>query len=564
MISGKPTLECLELKWAAPSVDGGLDIVNYDILLIFEDSSTQFVSKNTESSCTFTDLWPGRRYRFKVRARNAIGNGPWSDHVAFKTKTIPPIKPQKPKVSCVSSTSIYLNWDNPKNNGAVITQYCLQMLCNDQAKSIATFIKGDGDSSSRVLPTTHFQFTTIYSGVKPYYEKVDLIPSTEYQFRVSAINCRGSSDWSDKTVVKTTKAPPSQPTDVSCDVGSTYVCLKWEKPSNNGSAMSSYNIDHNGLDVISTGASTNAHTVRKLNPGVQHTFRVQAVNHEGEGIFSMPVLCWTLPLPPNPPSCECIYASNNALKLKWIDATRHKSYQDVRDKGTRHYNSLVFTLEMQNDKRKFQVVYCGKNHVFKIGKLLFNHSYKFRICAENEGGKGKYSKIYTFKTKHNLPETHKKAPKVEDVTDTACKVVWKSIKNSNPLQKMLYEVEIVNCTVPNSAFINKTIVETHYDTQELESNTNYSVRVKGVLELHDGEKLYGKFSPPLQFTTNSSSCSNVLNLSANRISEVKNSTEPQLDTNQECGFAFEYRAFVRMIILMLLSVLLASTIDVKM
>ena len=61
--------------------------------------------------------------------------------------------------------------------------------------------------------------------------------------------------------------------------------------------------------------------------------RVQAVNGVGCGAFSTAVKMSTLPLPPSPPTIECVGAAHHNIKLKWSD-------------GHKNSELIQYTLEM--------------------------------------------------------------------------------------------------------------------------------------------------------------------------------------------------------------------------
>jgi hypothetical protein len=66
--------------------------------------------------------------------------------------------------------------------------------------------------------------------------------------------------------------------------------------------------------------------------------RVQAVNAIGVGSFSSVAKCSTRPLPPSPPTLECVLAGHNHLKLRWGDG--------------KNLDFIHYTLEMQEEDRE--------------------------------------------------------------------------------------------------------------------------------------------------------------------------------------------------------------------
>merc|ERR1712226_88542 len=185
----------------------------------------------------------------------------------------------------------------------------------------------------------------------------------------------------------------------------------------------------------------------------------------------------------------------------------------------KYLNCPSYTLEIENARKKFQVVYCGKNRTFKIGKLLENHEYRFRVLAANESGKGPYSNVYTFKTNYILPQTPKAGPRVSDVNETGCKLSWRPIKKDTIPGKMYYHILIKKDTVDGSTVFEKEVEKTDIFIEELEENTHYSVHVKGLFHLPEGGELCGHFSPPSKFTTKMYSARSSSNSSLNDSTE---------------------------------------------
>jgi hypothetical protein len=79
------------INWTAPASDGGSPITGYVVTPYIGYSpqpSTTFNS--TATTETLTGLTNGSTYRFRVRAINAIGTGPYSKVTNPVTPTAPP------------------------------------------------------------------------------------------------------------------------------------------------------------------------------------------------------------------------------------------------------------------------------------------------------------------------------------------------------------------------------------------------------------------------------------------------------------------------------------------
>jgi hypothetical protein len=112
----KATKTSITLTWEELDVEdvGNSKVSVYDL---FWDKGTNLVStprvEGIKSSLTLDGLTPGRVYKFKVRARNACGSGPFSEVVVFSTPDgCPQAPPAAPAVSATQDM-IEVTWEAP-------------------------------------------------------------------------------------------------------------------------------------------------------------------------------------------------------------------------------------------------------------------------------------------------------------------------------------------------------------------------------------------------------------------------------------------------------------------
>lgn len=80
------------------------------------------VFNSTKTTEIVTGLTNGKKYLFKVAARNAVGTGAQSKPSREITVGAPG-QPPKPTVTRVSSGSLKITFTSPPSNGAAITSY---------------------------------------------------------------------------------------------------------------------------------------------------------------------------------------------------------------------------------------------------------------------------------------------------------------------------------------------------------------------------------------------------------------------------------------------------------
>lgn len=459
-LQSKPEASFLCLEWAHPEYDGGSAVAEYEVDMTSPDNVTLQAYKGTETSCIVSGLLPGRPYLFQVRAYNRVGSGPWSDPLEVVSGAGPPDAPRNLTVCCSSPHSCTALWEEPVNNGATITSYCLQWSTEDEDES----------------------FTELYVGPHQTYDVQGMSPATQYYFRVRAINDAGPGAFSEVTLCQTPASVPGAISTVNVNAASDSLYLSWTEPLSNGSEILSYNIELEDY-LYSTEENVPELCIEELTAETAYRVRVQAVNAVGEGPFSEPLKVVTLKSPPNPPQMECIAASHNSLKLRWGEG--------------RNTDFTYYTLEMANKTKSFVPVYHGTGLSHKINRLQENTSYQFRICASSESGQGPYSEIYIFQTTR-APPPSLKGPKVSNVTENACLIEWTGVK---PLagQSFSYQVQLIT----NWGMESKTVYQgsdTKVMLDSLEPQTHYGVRVAAVRHC-DSENLIGAFSPSTALMT---------------------------------------------------------------
>lgn len=392
-LHGKPKPTCVSLRWNEPDNFGGAPILEYEVDMISSlDHSRLQVHKSKDVECTVNDLKPGCEYTFVVRAVNRIGPGPWSDNLIVTSGAAPPDSPCIPTATCKSPFHVYVEWQEPINNGAPITEYKLEMS-----------------------PSESDQFTSVFQGLANVHDVKGLTPFTTYCFRVQACNSAGYGSYSPKAATITPAAPPSTVQLPRSDSTPTSIIVYWNEPNCNGSPITHYNIEV-GDKVYATDGPVTEYTIDSLNPDTLYRIKIQAVNIVGSGAYSSTLKTSTLRLPPAAPRLECVAVGHNYIKLKWGEG-KNQDYTQ-------------YCVQMENVRsHDYQCVFKGTAYTCKVNKLQELTKYKFRICASNDAGVGDYSNDYEFTTTI-APPSGLKPPKVTEISHRTCSIEWNAPKNS--------------------------------------------------------------------------------------------------------------------------------------
>ncbi|XP_072180136.1 fibronectin type-III domain-containing protein 3A-like [Diadema setosum] len=471
-VHGRPKATSVNLRWGMPDYNGGAPITEFSIEMTAADSMPTEVHRASAeiTECPVGGLLPGRVYDFRLRSSNRVGYGPYSEPLRVSTGAGPPDAPTDLSATCVTTSVVTLSWQKPCCNGADITEYRVEKASENGTFSLA------------------------YSGSATTCEIRALQPATYYYLRVQALNSAGHGPFS---VVATCQTLPSSPEAVPSlrVVSSTSdsLLIQWAEPEDCGSEIIAYNLDIGEGQPVFVEGNVTQYCVDQLEPDTRYKIRVQALNSIGEGPYSAVLKAITRALPPSPPRLECALYSHQSLKLKWGDLNR--AVGDTK--------SLNFTLEMEDKRGRFVVVYSGINVSHKVTRLSESTAYKFRILASNEAGTGPYSEEFVFVTTKAPPVTLK-GPLVEPAeSEDSCQISWSEATLHQQDDLMIYQCQYQRVRDGDTKVIYRGS-ETCYKVDHLELNTEHRFRVQAIRVPSDGSpELQGIYSSWTTWTTSS-------------------------------------------------------------
>lgn len=475
-IHGKPRPHTVALKWSYPDVDGGSPVTDFELAMRTAADDTKVdVYQGNDTECVVNELLPGHRYLFLLRARNRIGAGSWSEPLEVKSGAAPPGPLTAPVLTPRvggggGGHTMSCTWEEPPCNGAPILEYRLELAHGTPDAPFAPLYQG---------PTSSFDIKT-------------LPPATLCHLRLQACNQAGWSEYSPVTCVTSPAGPPAAVAMPQFTATPTSLHISWTAPADHGQAITHYTLD------VAEQQLTAQHTscdILDLTPHTTYKVRVRAVNSVGSGPYSPAVRASTLPLPPSPPPLSCVNIGHNYLKLKWGEG-KNPTFTEYFV-----YMCSPHSKDNEDDEDEDEFVgtlaYQGFNHTCKVNRLQEQTTYRFRISASNETGRGPLSNAYEFTTAI-APPPPLKGTKVTDVGTKSCVVEWQSTKKmgSDPL---VYCVQLAR--LKNQEYKQVYMgADTKTSVNDLEPGADYLVRVSPVRQTSTGD-LMGPYSQPAKFST---------------------------------------------------------------
>ncbi|XP_070693468.1 immunoglobulin-like and fibronectin type III domain-containing protein 1 [Pempheris klunzingeri] len=271
----------VEFKWKPPKDSGGCPVTNYIV-------ERQQVGRNKWSNLSEipgsnpsykdSDVDPGRRYCYRIRAKNAEGVSDYlmTEDIAAGVLRYPGT-PTAPKVVSAFKDCINLAWSPPCDTGGTkIVGYNMEK--NKKGTNYWSLVNQGG-------PITDTK-----------YAVKDVFEGAAYEFRVSAINLSGAGDPSipcDTVIARDPMKPPGKVTDLKLTSSNyTTISLAWTKPKEIKGVedeAQGYYVEIRPIESLEwTRCNTipitlTSYTVLGLKAMATYWVRVTATNYGGDG-----------------------------------------------------------------------------------------------------------------------------------------------------------------------------------------------------------------------------------------------------------------------------------------
>lgn len=229
-----------------------------------------------------------------------------------------------------SSTTVWIDWDEPEDHSSTITSYDVYFL-----SSTGTYVQSTSECPGNTADT--LTYTSCNVSMTEIISVTGLSRDTVIRVKVRATNAIGSGAYSElNTEGATIETVPTGSTTVSFDLtqtSNTETVVQWTEITGSNRGGSSVSISYYELQW-NYGSSTNGtweslanttdleSTVTGLSGGYVYRFRVRGYNKYGEGAWSSDagkgVLTAEAPDAPSAPTVDLV---TSQVRIRWTYPT---------------------------------------------------------------------------------------------------------------------------------------------------------------------------------------------------------------------------------------------------
>ena len=336
----------LDAAWQAPASDGGSAITGYTVQ--WKEAADSWdtpddVSEETVAGTahTITGLDNEGEYDVRVRAVNAIGDGPWSNTVTAALLTVPgapaieslTLDPRPPEeIGPPSYAELTIAWSGPADNGgAAITSYDVRLFPRKLPWSTSHGSLHSPWISSDVPAPEWTVWEDIWDSGALEVTFDGGKKGVEYEFQVRAVNDAGEGPWSAGARKTWASAPyriialalPSDPGEIWISqtrrmeyvgIPATSYDVRYIRSNAPDKSDANWTLLENlAADPI---WETLSYTVTGLPNGKWYLWQARAVNAVGPGQWSETHRQRASGIP-SPPVLDMVTAGDGSLTLGW-------------------------------------------------------------------------------------------------------------------------------------------------------------------------------------------------------------------------------------------------------
>ena len=215
-----------------------------------------------QTSYTHSANVEGTTYRYRVRAHNTAGDGPWTNPLTA-ARTLAPPAPTDLVIE-VSGSAITLSWTAAKSG--VIDTY-----------EVRYSVSGSDTTTTASVAASETSF--LHLGADG---------DITYSYRVRSVNSAGNSDWAGP-VEAMWVIPPGVPANVSAAISGDDILVSWNRPAGNFIDQYLLQVREQNTErwtSVNVAATQTSHRHASPTPGATYEYRVRTQNAGGVSQWS--------------------------------------------------------------------------------------------------------------------------------------------------------------------------------------------------------------------------------------------------------------------------------------
>ena len=299
-LDAEPRSGRVRVVWSAAPASGGSPIIGYDVQLQPAPGAPWVAANDDDDDIAddrvlVTGLSDGVDYPFRVRAYNAVGNGPWAQITAAPD---PPAAFDSAEVT-EGGTTVVLTFSEALDETSVPVTTAFTVNRNNGAGANPTAVAVDGDTVTLTVSPAITAGTTVQVA---FADPTKVFADAPTLRDLQGDKLDGDGDGAPGGDIDTAAANlPAAPT-LSLTPASGQLTAAWTAPRDGGSAITAYEIQHKLASApdsdyaASTLTDTNTDpdsglvvsgTISGLTNDTAYKVRIRAVNAVGKGPWTV-------------------------------------------------------------------------------------------------------------------------------------------------------------------------------------------------------------------------------------------------------------------------------------
>ena len=429
----------VNLSWQVPPDDHEYAVDEYRV---YRDGNL-LASGITVLTYSDTTIVGGTTYDYNVQAHNALGWSVDSNTTTIQAGTVPDA-PTNLTATAVADYDADLAWTAGYDGGLAISGYKIEH--SSDGSNWTTLVADTGNTNT----TYTAAYTSAESGNTKYW-------------KVSAINQMGTSPASSSANVKLGDVPSAVTGVTATPQSATEIDLAWSVPSDNGYAISAYQIerslDNSNWTIITSTHTTTSFSDTGLTASTTYYYKVSGINALGTGTASTAVQTATYGVPDAIDDLSLTVPTTTGINLSWTEPALNG------------YTLVEYEIFRSEDGTNWTSIATQTAITYADTGLNINDLYYYKVTVENTYGTSADSNIESAPT---LP-TPTAASSLTVVSNTEITVQWNQPTGD---QQSGYKIERSTDGTNWSVHVADTgNTNTTYSDTGLTANTTYHYRI---------------------------------------------------------------------------------------